>query len=483
MRYRRNGELIEGVSFGRPRVAEPSPARRPAVERLTAYLEQHAAAGLTAAQMAHDLGASEDAARGVLLALVSKGVLTQLPHGVYRTSSGLARDLYVVPADVLPQDAKKGDRIVIVERGGSGSRPDPRRGISVTYGTAAADDSGRFEFRVARQQPSGMFRTEAGAQRAIAKWLGEGTTVAFRPASRGHFGPARSDAELAAQRQQAEVVHSRGVEAAKSSRYKINDVVVLRGGRRRYVISQVEPRYGDVQTYKLAALSGSEAGSAPSGVREAEVRKDADQTVAWSGEKGDKLWWNYATTLSMDGHSALVVKPGVGEIKTDPGVDLARRVKAAFPPGAGRAFGATNFYRGVKVSQPRRGVGTVWVTVGSWQKDSELRDKLHWVVDQLNRVGLATHINSIEAYNGRVIVTAEEAPARNAERMWAELAKVSENAETRGNPWRRNGGLYPYYPPGYEEELLRREEARRLRQDRKKKVAQKRETRARRSAR
>jgi hypothetical protein len=475
MRYRRNGELIEGVSFGRPRAAEPSPARRPAVERLTAYLEQHAAAGLTAAQMAHDLGASEDAARGVLLALVSKGVLVQLPHGVYRTSPGLARDLYVVPADVLPQDAKKGDRIVTVERRGGS--------ISVMYGTAAADDSGRFEFRVARQQPSGAFQTETGAQRAIAKWLGEGTTVAFRPASRGHFGPARSDAELAAQRQQAEVVHSRGVEAAKSSRYKINDVVVLRGGRRRYVISQVEPRYGDVQTYKLAALSGSEAGSAPSGVREAEIRKDPDQTVVWSGEKGDKLWRNYATTLSMDGHSALVVKPGVGEIKTDPGVDLARRVKAAFPPGAGRAFGATNFYRGVKVSQPRRGVGVVWVTVGSWRKDSELRDKLHWVVDRLNSVGLATHINSIEAYNGRVIVTAEEAPARNAERVWAELSKVSENAETRGNPRRRNGGLYPYFSPGYEEELLRREEARRLRQDRKKKGAQKRETRARRSAR
>lgn len=267
------------------------------------------------------------------------------------------------------------------------------------------------------------------------------------PVARGPFVQVRSDEELRTDRDRARRVGAEAeVRAAQVAKYAINDVVVIRGGRRRYVVARVEPNYGGEQTYYLVALSGGDAGSAPSGVREAEIRKDRDQTIRFEGVRGPWLQRRYVEAAGMSGgigdpaktrerfEAARRTVEAAGPAVIAPGVLLARRVSAAFNRGAGR-------YRGVHVSIAPGGKqkGVVWVTVGTWTKDSELRDKLHDAVSALAIAGLGEHVNSVEAYLGRIIVTAEPAPARNAERVWAELARVAENAERRGNPARPRG--------------------------------------------
>jgi len=66
---------------------------------------------------------------------------------------------YVIPPDVYPSDAKRGDDVVMIN------------GKTVYFGRADADGDGRFEFRVAYGYPAKAYITEAGAKRAIAKYL------------------------------------------------------------------------------------------------------------------------------------------------------------------------------------------------------------------------------------------------------------------------------------------------------------------------
>lgn len=71
---------------------------------------------------------------------------------------------YVIPADVYPRDAKRGDDVVSVSIQKNGT-------MYVAFGNADADWDGRFEFRVAYGYPAKSYATEAGAKRAIAKYL------------------------------------------------------------------------------------------------------------------------------------------------------------------------------------------------------------------------------------------------------------------------------------------------------------------------
>jgi hypothetical protein len=67
-------------------------------------------------------------------------------------------------ASILPRDARKGDRIVDVETRKDGT-------IEVAFGSYATDDAGRFEWRSARSQDTRVFKTRAGADKAIRAWL------------------------------------------------------------------------------------------------------------------------------------------------------------------------------------------------------------------------------------------------------------------------------------------------------------------------
>lgn len=81
---------------------------------------------------------------------------------------------------------------------------------------------------------------------------------------------------------------------AHPGHFRQGQVVRLRGSRKRYVIAtDVNP---EVFGYHLVALSGGEAGSAPSGVRANEIELDADQTVSFSGAQAQKLRRKYAET-------------------------------------------------------------------------------------------------------------------------------------------------------------------------------------------
>jgi len=71
---------------------------------------------------------------------------------------------YVIPPDVYPSDAKRGDDVVMINNQKNGT-------IDVAFGNADADWDGRFEFRVAYGYPTKNYVTEAGAKRAIAKYL------------------------------------------------------------------------------------------------------------------------------------------------------------------------------------------------------------------------------------------------------------------------------------------------------------------------
>lgn len=67
-------------------------------------------------------------------------------------------------ASIQPRDARKGDRIVDVETRKDGT-------IEVAFGFYATDDAGRFEWRSARGQVTRVFKTRAGADKAIRAWL------------------------------------------------------------------------------------------------------------------------------------------------------------------------------------------------------------------------------------------------------------------------------------------------------------------------
>jgi hypothetical protein len=74
---------------------------------------------------------------------------------------------YEVVAWAQPRNAQRGDRIVSVERRKDGT-------AYVTFGFASADDSGRFEWRPARAKMDKVYKTDAGAARAVNLWLKEG---------------------------------------------------------------------------------------------------------------------------------------------------------------------------------------------------------------------------------------------------------------------------------------------------------------------
>lgn len=293
--------------------------------------------------------------------------------------------------------------------------------------------------------------SEADAERTLDGLAGEGFLDTSRSVVKGeklYHAPLRvtPEEEQRAQRDRARRVgEEAAARAAKVAKYRPGDVVIIRGGRRRYAVAVAEPNYGGEQTYLLVALSGSERGSVPSGVRESELAKDKDQTLAWSGMEGARLQGKFVSYSGLIGggtvaqrqeaHSrAAAMVKAAGAPKVAPGVLLAQQVRAAFPSVRGR-------WRNVKISTAPGGKarGVVYVTVGSWTKDSELLDKLMDVLNALNRVGLAEHINSVQAYLGRFIITTEPAPSMNTQKVWEELAHVAENAERRGNPRRRRG--------------------------------------------
>lgn len=452
---RRNGELVDLASRRKPAPAAAAPApmsHEARMKMLAKYLAAHADAGITAMQMAHDLALTEDGAERLLEGVAERGLLvrrTTSGQTVYRKveafqaptvpAPGFIRlAAYIVPDDVIPVTAKYGDRIASVERAGDRFR--------VVFGTADRDGNGRFEFRVARQQPSDLL-TQGGAEKAVARWTGVAQLPGVPRKAPGPFVQHRSDATIAAHQARAARLGEEARARTADARYPIGTVVTLKGGRRRYVVAKLEPRYGDVQTYLLVALSGGEAGSVPSGVREDEIRRHADQAHRWEGVHAHKLQRNFVTYAAIgetgnDARSASArareMVQASPEIHIDPGVGLLQQLHKAFrhtsSPLAGRMF-----KHGPKVALAPGGRknGVAYVTVSGWTKDSELRDKLHDAVNRLVQVGLGEHINSIEAYLGRIIVTAAPAPARNAERVWAELARVAENAEVRGNPKKR----------------------------------------------
>jgi hypothetical protein len=261
---------------------------------------------------------------------------------------------------------------------------------------------------------------------------------------KSYRAPARfvPESERVAQSQRAQKIgEEAAVRAEKVARYHPGDVVTVRDGRRRYAIAALNSNYGGEQTYYLVALSGAERGSVLSEVRESALTKDRDQTLAWSGTEGARLQSKFVSHAGGVGKGLLskrqeaysraaeMVK-AAGEPTIAPGVLLAQQVRAGF------SNSLRGKYRGFKVSIAPGGKtrGVVYVTVGNWTKDSELLEKLYDAFNALNRVGLATHINSVQAYLGRFIITTEPAPAMNTQKVWEELAHVSKNAELRGNP-------------------------------------------------
>lgn len=337
---RRNGDVID---FASRRPAPPAPAQKESTQeklaRLAKYIDQHADAGITASQLAHDFLVPEETAEGVLEAVVAKGLL---------------------------------------------------RPLSV-----------------------------------------QGQTVYRRVVQKGPFVQVRPDAEIAADRERSRRVGKEARARASSARYPVGTVLTLKGGRRRYAVARVEPRYGDVQTYLLVALSGGEAGSVPSGVREDELKRHPDQTLSWEGVEARRLQQKFVTYsgIGETGDAARAAYARAGEMVRSSGpihVDAGVRLLQQLRPLRRHAR--------VSLAPGGRKKGVAYVTVSGWKKDSELRDRLGDAVSRLVQAGLGEHINAIEAYLGRIIVTAEPAPPRNAERVWAELARVSENADLRGNP-------------------------------------------------
>jgi hypothetical protein len=107
-------------------------------------------------KLAKDVKAMEDA------------VLYRNPRRrVTRRRTARRNPTYGIPPYVVPQDAKKGDRVAEVQELRHG-------GVEVIFGTASTDWDGRFELRVAWGKSSKVYKTAAGAEKAVAKWLTTG---------------------------------------------------------------------------------------------------------------------------------------------------------------------------------------------------------------------------------------------------------------------------------------------------------------------
>lgn len=275
-----------------------------------------------------------------------------------------------------------------------------------TFGRYNADGS---ELQVSRAYPSKTYANWLQAEKAAARYFAD---------------IARRDTPA---------------EAVKTPRFTLNDVVRFKhSGRRRYVVVSVDT-FGQ---YLLSALSGGDAGSGPSGVLERDLVLDDDQTIAFTGVNGHKLQRRYESYLRQFGKRPDLVAPR-GEIKVEPGVRLMTRLRTALS-------GNTRYFKGGKLSYPPGGKkhGLVRVTVSGWKDDGELLEKLHDVYDKIIRAGL--HVNNVEAYLGRILVSEQEQPVRNAEKVWAEFARIEDNARVRGtlrhNPRKavRRNGRGPY---------------------------------------
>lgn len=95
-------------------------------------------------------------------------------------------------------------------------------------------------------------------------------------------------------RQRMEAGLEEGGELAVGAVVRFRD----RGARRRYVVAKVN-RYPTWVDYNLVALSGGEAGSAPSGVRREQVVLDDDQVVRFTGAGARKLERKFDTYRRM----------------------------------------------------------------------------------------------------------------------------------------------------------------------------------------
>jgi len=76
---------------------------------------------------------------------------------------------------------------------------------------------------------------------------------------------------------------------AAASTVNVGSVVQIDGHPRRYLVTAKKAYGGSPPSFQLAALSGAEAGSAPSGVAAARVTLHPDQTVAFHGANAPKL--------------------------------------------------------------------------------------------------------------------------------------------------------------------------------------------------
>ncbi len=264
-----------------------------------------------------------------------------------------------------------------------------------------------------------------------------GTKVYRPPVARGPFVEHRQ-VDYAAEREKSRRVRAEADErAARTARYKVNDVVVIRGGRRRYVVTVVEPNYGGgTQTYYLVALSGGEAGSAPSGVREDQITRAKDQTLRWEGVMANRLKARYVSS------SGLLVAPEksraafeaagkaaqAAPTSVDPGVVLARKVRSVFPSRLGH-------YRGASIKVPKRGKAVVHVLVPLKPLDTYAK-RLWAAIENLNSRNLT--VNNVEAGLGRIVVT-DDGHAMPPQMLWKETARAAHmSGEKASEEERRN---------------------------------------------
>jgi hypothetical protein len=195
-------KLAKDVKAMEDAVLYRNPHRRNGVTGLTASVEQddlsggwavYLHAGRRSLNMTDDYFATKAAAQReakAMLAQARAGIpLDAIAQGFYEAHHKAARrashplanrrrrvtrrrtarrnPTYGIPPYVVPQDAKKGDRVAEVQELRHG-------GVEVIFGTASTDWDGRFELRVAWGKSSKVYKTAAGAEKAVAKWLTTG---------------------------------------------------------------------------------------------------------------------------------------------------------------------------------------------------------------------------------------------------------------------------------------------------------------------